>query len=227
MSKVAIITGATSLMAEETFKLLSEDNWEVYLCSRSYNMIDATNQSSIDYFVKAVFDNQGKIDAMINIAGGVFPPTLENRKLFLDTPVDEFNNTINCNFKSVVNTTRAVLPYMIKANTGSIISIISGAAFKGYVKMSAYSSAKAGVLAFTKTIAQEYAHHNIRANCILPGFTDNRWNLGPKPTNNKLSPLGRNTTPVDIANMIQFLVSEKATHITGSCFDISGGVALH
>lgn len=211
--KVAIITGATSLMAEETCKKLV--GWDIHLCSRSYNGVDVTDPESVKEFLSSV----NRVDALINIAGG---KNGISKNKFLDMTPDEFNKIMDVNFNSVVNMTRACIPKM--QNGGSIISIVSAAAYTGLPRMSAYSAAKAAVLAFTKTIAQEYAEQNIRANCILPGYTLSKH--AKETPINKLTSLGP-TKPADVADMIEFLLSNKASHITGSCFDISGGVALH
>ena len=248
---VAVITGATSWMSRATaVKLLGQD-WIVILGGKSFDKVDGivdaltspgrvfggtvdvADPVSVDTFIKRIIDTHGGIDAMINIAGGlphasiaqVQPP----RTVFAETPASEFDWVVNANFNGVVNTTRAVLPGMIAQGSGNIISMVSGAAFTGYPRMAAYSAAKAGVLAFSKTLAQEVGEHGIRVNCILPGFTQSRWNPEPDhaPFNTKMSPLGRITSPHDVADAISFLLSDEANHITGTCMDISGGVALH
>jgi NAD(P)-dependent dehydrogenase (short-subunit alcohol dehydrogenase family) len=249
MSKVAVITGATSWMSRATAVKLLEQDWVVVLGGKSFDktdgivdaltapgrafgsVVDVTDPSSVDTFVKRIEDMHGSIDAMINIAGGLPHASIAQkqppRREFIETPADEFDWVIKANLNGVVNTTRSVLPGMIKHKSGNIISIVSGAAFTGYPKMSAYSAAKAGVLAFSKTVAQEVARDGIRVNCILPGFTQSRWNPEGKPFNTSISPLGRITSPHDVANTISFLISDDASHVTGACIDISGGVALH
>lgn len=249
--KVAAITGATSWMSRATAVKLLEQDWIVVLGGKSFDKVDGivdaltapgrafgssldvADPQSVDAFVKRVLDSHGQIDAMINIAGGLRHNSVAQvqptRKVFVDTSSEDFDWVMRANFDGVVNTTKAVLPSMIERKSGNIVSIVSGAAFTGYPKMAAYSAAKAGVLAFSKTIAQEVGEHNIRVNCVLPGFTQSRWNPAPDhvPFNTKMSPLGRITSPHDVAAAISFLLSDAASHITGTCMDISGGVALH
>lgn len=248
-NKVAIITGATSWISRATAIKLLDENWKVVLCGRSFDkvdgvvdaltrpgsvfagVVDVIDSASIDALFTKVLENHGQIDAVINVAGGIphrsIAQVQPERDVFIKTSKEDFDWTMAANFNGVVNTTRAVLPHMIERKQGNIINIVSGAAFTGYPKMSAYSASKAAVLAFTKTIAQEVGEYNIRANCVLPGFTQSRWNPDTAPINTKISPLGRVTSPHDVANAISFLISDQANHITGSCFDISGGVALH
>lgn len=219
MSKVAVITGASSWMATATQYKLTDMGWTIILCA--HKEVDVDDPVAVnDYFDKQI-KFFGQIDAVINIAG------LSINKLFHETTPEEFDKVMGANFRGVVNTTRAVLPHFMERNQGNIIGIVSKAAYCGFPHKSAYSTAKAAVNIFLKVIAQEYGPYNIRANTILPGFTMNRRNPKTKPTNTQPSPLGRNTLPEDVANAIAFLLSDDASHITGSCLDISGGCALH
>jgi NAD(P)-dependent dehydrogenase (short-subunit alcohol dehydrogenase family) len=223
---VAIITGGTSWMAQETAKKLLDNDWDIIMCSRkSDNVVDVTDAEAVNNFFASAISARGQIDAVVNIAGGL--PSMESAKqLFHETSKEDFDATMMLNFNGVVNTTRAIIPHFLEQKKGNIVSIISGSAFKGFPRMSAYSASKAAVNTFTQSIAQEYGMKGIRANTILPGFTENRWNAN-RTKINAHSAMGRNTTPVDVANMIFFLLSDESAHVTGSCFDLSGGAALH
>ena len=131
------------------------------------------------------------------------------------------------NFRGVVNTSRAILPHFMENYEGNIIAIVSKAAYTGFQYKSAYSTAKAATNILIKTLAQEYGPYGIRANTILPGYTKNKRHTKGNPSHTHPSPLGRITYPEDVGNAIGFLLSDDASHITGSCFDISGGSALH
>ena len=183
--------------------------------------MDVTDPAS----VKAYINQFEQIDALINVAGGLNRNT--ERKSFLVTPPEDFEAEMQTNFYSVVNVCRSALPIMVNQGSGVIINIVSGAALTGFPRMAAYSSAKAAVLAFTRSLAQETGIHGIRANCVLPGFTTSRWYPEPKPNIKAPSPLGRPTSPEDVGEAIAFLASDGASHITGACLDLSGGVALH
>jgi 3-oxoacyl-[acyl-carrier protein] reductase len=219
MSKVAVITGATSWMAEATEKKLRENDWIVVLCKHSE--VDIDDADAVNTFFNQVLKDYGQIDAVINIAG------LSLNKIFHELSPEEFDKVMGVNFRGVVNTTRAVLPHFMERKQGNIIGIVSKAAYCGFPHKSAYSTAKAATNIFIKVIAQEYGPYNIRANTVLPGYTRNKRHSKKDPSFTNPSPLGRITTPEDVANAISFLLSDDASHITGSCFDISGGTALH
>jgi NAD(P)-dependent dehydrogenase (short-subunit alcohol dehydrogenase family) len=222
VNKVAVVTGATSWMAQATEKKLRQHGWTVVLCS--HDEVDIENAQDVNGFFADVIKLYDHIDAVVNIAG--YSPM--NKPKFHEMDPHEFNRVMDINFGGVVNTTRAVLPHFMERKQGSIVSIISNGAYKGYPRMSAYSASKAAVNAFTKTIAQEYGEYNIRANTIIPGLTMNRRRLNKtEPTYAKPSPLGRVTSPEDVANAISFLLSDDASHVTGICLDVSGGSILH
>lgn len=217
--KNVLITGGTSWIAQATADKMERDGWSVFLSIRED--MDVTDPVSVADHIRK-FD---RIDALVNVAGGISREV--ERKSFLATSPETFDRDMQTNFNSVVNVCRSVLPIMVNQGSGSIINIVSGAALTGFPRMAAYSSAKAAVLAFTRSLAQEIGIHGIRANCVLPGFTLSRWYPEPKPNIKQPSPLGRPTSPEDVAEAIAFLASGGASHITGACLDLSGGVALH
>jgi len=222
VNKIAVITGATSWMAIAAAKKLTENGWQTVLCAHSEVAVE--NAGQVNSFFNHVLNEHNHIDAVVNIAG--FSPM--DKPMFHEMSPEAFNRVMSINFGGVVNTTRAVLPHFMERKQGNIVSIISNGAYKGYPKMSAYSASKAAVNAFTKTIAQEYGEYNIRANTIIPGLTMNRRRLNKtEPTYAKPSPLGRVTSPEDVANAISFLLSDDASHVTGICLDVSGGSILH
>jgi NAD(P)-dependent dehydrogenase (short-subunit alcohol dehydrogenase family) len=219
MNKVAIITGATSWMACATSNKLTENGWTTVLCA--HEDVDVANANAVnDYFDRKIKEH-GQIHAVINIAGKSMT------KLFHETTPEEFDEILGVNFRGVVNTTRAILPHFMENYEGNITAIVSKGAYCGYPQKSAYSTAKAATNIFIKTIAQEYGSYNIRANTVLPGYTKNKRHSKSGPSYSNPSPLGRITYPEDVGNAIGFLLSDDASHITGSCFDISGGTALH
>lgn len=219
MSKVAIVTGATSWMAFATSNKLTEKGWTVELCA--HEDVDVDNAEAVREYVDRMIKKHGQIHAMVNIAGRSM------EKMFHEMTDEELDEILGVNFRGVVNTTRAILPHFMESYEGNIIGIVSKGAYTGFPKKSAYSVAKAATNIFLKTIAQEYGPYNIRANTILPGYTKNKRHSKKDPSFSNPSPLGRITYPEDVANAISFLLSDDASHITGSCLDISGGCALH
>ena len=113
---------------------------------------------------------------------------------------------------------------MIAAGRGNIVSISAGRGLRGGPGAAVYSAAKAAVIVFTQSLAQEVGPHGIRANTVVPGNAVAHWKAD---TDAPRSPLGRNTTGEDVGKAVAFLLSDRASHITGSCLDVSGGTALH
>lgn len=217
MKQVAVITGANSWMAKATDKILTLDGWNVVMCDRQY--MDVTDREQVKIGIDKIYEREGRIDAVINIAGGIHQGDREHRNNFIVTELDEFDWVMRTNFNSVVNTTKASLPYLIESR-GSIVNIVSTAATVGLPKMTAYSAAKGAVLSFSKALAKEVGLYGVTVNCLLPGVTTSRWNKeGKNPVNGKLSSLGEITSPLYVAEAIQFLLSSRCT---GSCLDISG-----
>ena len=128
------------------------------------------------------------------------------------------------NLKGVFNCCHAVLPHMIAARRGGIVSITAARGLRGGTKASIYSAAKAGIIVFSQSLAQEVGPHGIRVNTVAPGNTAARWKTTAEESR---SPLGRPTYPEDVGEAVAFLLSDAASHITGSCIDVSGGTALH
>jgi NAD(P)-dependent dehydrogenase (short-subunit alcohol dehydrogenase family) len=217
--KVAIITGATSWMALATHYKLTEQGWITVLCS--HEEMDVDNPDAVNEYFDRMIKHYGQIHAVVNIAGKSL------NKLFHETTPEEFDKILGVNFRGVVNTTRAVLPHFMESYEGNIVSIVSKGAYTGFPQKSAYCSAKAATNVFMKVIAQEYGRWNIRANTILPGYTKNKRNSKSNPSHTNPSPLGRITYPEDVGKAVGFLLSDEASHVTGSCLDISGGCALH
>ena len=186
--------------------------------------LDATDRAQVDATVKTLLARHGAIDALVNAAGGMRGLGIQKAD-FVDTTPEIWQRILNANFQSVLNCTHAVLPSMIAAKRGAIVSIAASRGLRGGPGASLYSAAKAAIIVFSQSLAQEVGPHGIRVNTIAPGNADARWK---KPEHsNERSPLGRPTTDDDIGKAVAFLLSDDAAHISGSCLDVSGGTALH
>ena len=161
-------------------------------------------------------------------------------EFFLNLTPDRWQKAFQLNLFSTFNVTHAVLSRMVERRAGAIVSIASDAAFGEY-RMADYGAMKAGVLAFTRTIAKEYGRYGIRANAIAPGLVipaseavgeGSLWSadigMGPKEIQNIESgiPLRRRSEAVDIAWSVLFLASERARQLTGQVMSVSGGFAM-
>jgi NAD(P)-dependent dehydrogenase (short-subunit alcohol dehydrogenase family) len=114
---------------------------------------------------------------------------------------------------------------MIAAKRGAIVSIAASRGLRGGPQATIYSAAKAAIIAFSQALAQEVGRQGIRVNTIAPGNAEARWKTSDADA--ARSPLGRATSGDDVGRAVAFLLSDDASHITGSCLDVSGGTSLH
>lgn len=165
---------------------------------------------------------QGKIDILVNNAG------ITKDTLFLRMKEEDWNNVINVNLNGTFKVTQQVVKLMIKQKYGRIINISSIIGFIGNVGQSNYSTTKAGLIGFTKSLAKELASRNITVNAVAPGFieTDMTSELPEdiKTEYLKQIPLKRFGKPEDVAYTVLFLASDLASYITGEVIHINGGM---
>lgn len=223
----ALITGCGSLIGEAIARALARDGWKLALTdldpARAQYKMDVTDPDEVAAVVAAVAGGGG-IDALVNAAGGgrgLGVPALE----FVEHTRAQRDKIVEVNLKGLFEVTHAVLPLMIAAQRGTIVSITAARGLRGGPKAAVYSACKAGIIAFSQSLAQEVGRYGIRVNTVAPGNTPARWKA-PDPGHVR-SPLGSDTSPDDVGNAVAFLLSDRASHITGSCLDVSGGTALH
>ncbi|MBM3431176.1 MAG: SDR family oxidoreductase, partial [Bacteroidetes bacterium] len=140
------------------------------------------------------------------------------------------NEVINTNLKSAFNLTKAVIKPMLKARYGSIINMSSVVGVQGNAGQSNYAASKAGLIGFTKSIAQELGSRNIRCNAIAPGFIETEMTgaLDEKVVQGWRDsiPLKRGGLPTDVANATIFLASDMSAYITGQTIHVCGGMLM-
>jgi NAD(P)-dependent dehydrogenase (short-subunit alcohol dehydrogenase family) len=237
---LALITGGGSQIGEGIVRHLAERGWTVAVSdlnlalaqqvagaagpNASALQIDATDRSAVDGAVTTLLAAHGHIDALVNAAGGMRGLGIPKTDFAAMTP-EVWKRILTVNFESVLNCTHAVLPSMIAAKRGAIVSIAASRGLKGGPQASIYSAAKAAIIVFSQSLAQEVGPHGIRVNTIAPGNAEARWKKPEHST--ERSPLGRSTTGDDVGRAVAFLLSDDAAHITGSCLDVSGGTTLH
>ncbi len=187
--------------------------------------IDVSKSSEAQAMVQTTLQRFGRVDILVNNAGACTPP-----KQFLEMTEAECDSDIDINLKGVMNCTRAVLPHMLERKYGKIINISSGAGIEGGAITPVYAAAKAGVIAFTKSIARAVASSGINVNSVAPGLANTGFARQAPPGMldgfKKTIPLGRLTEPQDIANTITFLVSEAAVDIVGQTISVDGGMLM-
>lgn len=201
---------------------------------------DVTSYESVQAMVKAVLDEFGQVDVLVNNVGwDDFTP-------FLNITPDRFDRYLNINLRSVINCMHAVLPSMTERKSGRIVSIGSDAGRIGEFRESIYSACKAGVIGLSKVVAKEMGRYGITVNVVCPGVTLSEETVGensmfrqdwfkdfPLSTpegREKLAktsyPLRRLGKPEDIANAVLFLASDAAGWITGQTLSVSGGYSM-
>jgi 3-oxoacyl-[acyl-carrier protein] reductase len=186
---------------------------------------DVTKLEQVENVASKTLEKYGKIDLLVNNAG-IYP-----LKSFLEMTNDDWNKVIDVNLNGVFHYTKAVLPAMVKQKHGKIVNIgsIAGAVV-AFSSLAHYSASKAAIAGFTKSLAFEVAQYGINVNAVAPGPTD--VSEGDPAYQAmyaqvvKTIPLGRIGKPVDIANLVVFLASEKASFITGQCIVCDGGYTL-
>ena len=183
---------------------------------------DAANFDAAIKLAEDVLNDFGSIDVLVNNAG------ITKDNLLMRMSEEDFNDVMKINMNSVFNNTKAVLRQMLKQRSGSIINLSSVVGVKGNAGQSNYSSSKAGIIGFTKSVALELGSRNIRCNAIAPGFIETEMTkaLSNDQVNDwaESIPLKRTGQVEDIANTSLFLASDMSSYITGQVINVCGGM---
>jgi len=186
--------------------------------------LDITNRKNVEEVFKNIFDKYGRIDVLINNAGIISDNQLNKMSY------EQFDKVVDINLKGTFNCAKAVIPYMTKQKSGSIVNATSIVGVYGNYGQSNYAATKWGVIGMMKCWAREFGKLNIRSNAVAPGFIDTPI-LDPIPEkviNNLIKgiPMRRLGKPEEIANVYAFLASDEAAYINGSVIEVSGGKTL-
>lgn len=186
---------------------------------------DVASEGSVAAAMAATMAAFGKVDILVTSAGIASMGPVQN----LDFAA--WQNVININLYGTVLSCRAVLPSMIERSYGRIVTVASLAGKEPKPNLSAYAASKAAVIAFTKSLGQELATTNIRANVFAPGAIDTPMTQKVPPEVHKMlssmAPLKRMGTAEECAAMIGFMASAECSFTTGAVFDMSGGLASY
>jgi 2-dehydro-3-deoxy-L-rhamnonate dehydrogenase (NAD+) len=187
---------------------------------------DVTDPTSIEAGLKTSRAANGPVDILVNNAG-IAGPTVP----VAEYPIADWKRVIELDLNAVFYCAQAVVPEMIERNYGRIVSIASIAGKEGNPNAAAYSAAKAGVIALTKSLGKELAGHDIAVNCMTPAAAKTRIfdQMSQEHIDYMLSkvPRGRFVTVEEVASMATWLASEEMRFTTGAVFDISGGRATY
>ena len=242
--KVAVITGAargigkaialkfaaeganiafTDLNEDDNFRNTEKEIAALGVKAKGYasNAADfAQAAETIDQIVK----DFGRVDVLVNNAG------ITRDGLLMRMSEQQWDLVIGVNLKSAFNLTKAVLPYMMKQKSGSIVNMSSVVGVSGNAGQANYSASKAGLIGLTKSTAKELGSRGIRCNAIAPGFiiTDMTAQL-PEDVRKEWAakiPLKRGGTPEDIAKVCLFLASDLSAYVTGQVLHVCGGMNM-
>lgn len=181
---------------------------------------DVSNQELVEAAIKEIMDEYKRIDVLVNNAG------ITRDGLFMRMNAQNWLDVINTNLNSAYFVTNPVSKIMIKQRSGAIVNMASISGIYGNAGQANYSTAKAGLIGFTKALAKELASRNIRVNAVAPGFiqTDMTKDLPQEQIVDKI-PLKRLGEPEDIAKTVKFLALDT-TYITGQVIGVDGGLVI-
>lgn len=192
--------------------------------------VDLTKRAEVENSVQEAISRFGSLDILVNSAGW------DRLEPFIESNEETWEKILAVNFKSVLHTTKAVLPHMISRGRGKIINIGSDAGRVGSTWEAVYAGAKGAVIAFSKTIAREVARHKINVNVVCPGLTDTPLLEAIQSRSaetrrlieaiTKATPFRRVAQPEEIAEAVLFFASPGADFITGQTLSVSGGLTM-
>ena len=243
--QTAIVTGGASGIGAATCQRLAAEGAQVAVCdvnvqgarevaadlgANDYDM-DVTSPYSVRHAVECVERDLGPVNILVNNAG------TDWFGFFKDTDEDLWARVIDINLMGVLRATHAVLPGMIERGGGRIVNVASEAGRVGSSGSAAYSAAKGGVIAFTKTIAREGGRFNVLCNAVAPGpidtplfrrATELPGGLGEKVQKTMIGStvVRRPGTPDEVAATIAFLCSGDSSYVTGQTLGVSGGLGM-
>ena len=182
---------------------------------------DVTKKSSVQTMIHATLARWSRIDILVNVAGGA------ERKPVVEMTAADWDYVVDMNLKSAFLCSQAALPAMLKQKYGKIVNISSIYGFTGNATRSSYAAAKAGVAAFTKSLALEVVNEGINVNAVAPGrvttprvrnrYSDEAWAAAVAQV-----PMGRAGTPEEIASAVLFLAADENSYVTGQTIHING-----
>ncbi|MCD6089869.1 MAG: 3-oxoacyl-[acyl-carrier-protein] reductase [Bacteroidales bacterium] len=212
----------SDLVMDENIESLVKELQSIGVKAKGYAS-DASSFDQSEAMVNEIAQDFGSIDILVNNAG------ITRDNLLMRMTEADWDLVIKINLKSVFNLTKAVQKFMLKQRSGSIINMSSVVGVNGNAGQSNYSASKAGLIGFTKSVAQELGSRNIRCNAIAPGFIATKMTEKlPEDVRKewiKTIPLRRAGQPDDVANVATFLASELSSYVTGQVINVCGGMS--
>jgi 3-oxoacyl-[acyl-carrier protein] reductase len=241
--KLALVTGATRGIGKAIAEILARDGATVvgtsttdegaasitaYLGAAQAKgqgmKLDVTDAKSISETMADIQGRLGEVTILVNNAG------ITRDNLLIRMKDDEWDAILDTNLKSAYRLSKAVLRGMMKARQGRIINIGSVVGISGNAGQTNYAAAKAALVGFTKSLAQEVGSREITVNCVAPGFIDTDMTRSLDETQRtrliERIPLGRLGSPQDVAHAVSFLASPGAAYVTGATLHVNGGMYM-
>ncbi len=241
--KVVIITGASSGIGLASARLFGSYGSKVVMAARSIGKLeelapsvsadkdhvlcvktDVSKEEDCRNLIEKAVEKFGKIDILVNNAG----VTKDN--LLMRMTEEEWDAVLDTNLKGAFLLTKAVARDMLRRRAGAIVNLSSVVGLAGQAGQCNYAASKGGLIAFTKSVAKEYAARGIRANAVAPGFIQSAMtDKLPEATRAQMLamiPLKRMGTGEDIAKVVAFLVGDDSAYLTGQVLAVNGGMMM-
>lgn len=183
---------------------------------------DVSNTEDVANMFATVKEALGPVEILVNNAG------ITKDGLLIRMSEDDFDSVVDINLKGTFLCTKAAIKDMMKARSGKIVNITSIVGVQGNPGQANYCASKAGIIGFTKSVAREYGGKGINVNAVAPGFIQTAMTDqlpdNVKEAYKKQIPAGRFGTAEDVANVVEFLTSDKASYVTGQVIEVTGGM---
>ena len=227
--RIAIITGAADGIGAATATMFADAGAVVVGIDRAERegivAADVTDEAAMAAVVAGAVERHGRVDCLVNVVGGSRPG-----KTTKELSLVEWNELLALNLTSTFLMSRAVLPHMEAAGSGTIVNVSSGAGLRGMKANPGYVAAKAGVAAFTRALAIDHGPKGVRVNAVAPGpirtpLMDRNRSPEEIVAMGSLALLGRIGQPEEIAATILWLASDASSYLVGQTLEVDGGVA--
>ncbi|MFI1762844.1 3-oxoacyl-[acyl-carrier-protein] reductase [Streptomyces sp. NPDC020800] len=243
-NRVALVTGGSRGIGRATVRALARDGFDIAFCYRSDDAaartlekegeefgvriagtrVDVADATAVRAWVEATEADLGALDAVVTAAG-----ITRDNPLVLMTD-EQWRQVMDTNLDGVYHVCRAAVFGMMKRRGGAVVNISSVAGVHGHATQTNYSASKAGIIGFSRALAKETGRSGIRVNAVAPGFidTDMVAEMNDKARKDALAgiPLRRMGTAEEVADLVAYLVSDRAAYITGAVLQIDGGITL-
>jgi NAD(P)-dependent dehydrogenase (short-subunit alcohol dehydrogenase family) len=223
--KVVAVTGGFGALGQAVSSLLAEAGAKVALIDHApapaaqqpsgalvYGAVDLADEQSAVALMRRIIGETGRLDALVNIAGGFNYETLEGGTL------DTWDFLYRINVRTAVTSTKAALPYLLSSGAGRVVNIGALGAIKAAAGMGPYAASKSGVARFTEALAAELKDRGVTVNAVLPSILDTARNRLDMPD----ADFSRWVTPRAMGEVIAFLLSDVAAVITGALIPVAG-----